>query len=606
MAGDVVTVSTLAPRARRRMVPPEPPDPITQYALDVVAGRYVTGKLVKKAAERHLADLATGHERGLRWDPSAGMKAVRFFALLRHYKGDLGREDGGLGAFVQLEAWQIFIVGSAFGWKRADGLRRFRRIYVEVAKKNGKTLMAAGLMLLLAFFDGEPGAECYSLATKEDQAKLSWNDGAQFTAKNPSIAKRVRKVGKRLVAEATASFWTPLGRDSDTGDQGINPHGFLVDELHVLDSQDPIDNVETATASRSQPMGVFITTAGVKRESVWASMRADAVAVVEGRATDDTMLVLIYTLDEGDDPFDEAVWPKANPNLGVSVRLDTLREQAELAKRSPGKMAPFLRFRMNIPTSVSTKAIDIALWDRWVDEAGVEHRQEEFTPSPPPGAGCYGGLDLASVRDLTALVLWFQATELVDDDTGTHVRVIDGMYDVLCWFWCPEDGIRERSRRDGVPYEDWVRDGYLIATPGNVTDYDWIEALIVSGTDDGPGLADRYAIGEIGYDRWNATQLATHLQAEGARMIAVPQTHAGLGPAWREWEKLIIAGKVRHGGHPVLRWMAGNVEVETDAAGNQKPSKRMSSERIDGMVAGDMALGRWLANGSAPAVWTAA
>lgn len=590
-----MTVSSLAPRARRRMEPPAPPHPVTQYALDVVARRIVAGIYVRKACERHLADLS--NPRGLHFDETAATKAIAFFALLRHYKGDLGREDAGRGAFVHLEAWQQFIVGSAFGWKRADGLRRFRHIYVEVAKKNGKTLMAAGVALLLAFFDGEPGAEVYSLATKEDQAKLSWNDGAQFIAKNPSIGRRVRKIGNRLVSESTASFWKPLGRDSDTGDQGINPHGFLVDELHVLDSQDPIDNVETATASRSQPMGLFITTAGVKRESVWASMRADAISVVEGRATDDTMLVMIFTLDEGDDPFDEAVWPKSNPNLGISVRLDTLRDQAEQAKRSPGKLAAFLRFRMNIPTGVSTRAIDIDVWDRWVGFDGVEHRQEEFQPAPVRGAGCYGGLDLASVQDLTALVLWFQASDL-DEESGELV-VHPGMYDVLCWFWCPEDGIRQRAKRDGVPYEDWVRDGFLEATPGNVTDYAYIEARILE-------LAETFAIGEIGYDRWNATQLATQLLQGGAPMIAIPQTHAGLAPAWREWDKLIIEGKVRHGGHPVLRWMAGNVEVETDHAGNQKPSKRLSTERIDGMVAGDMGLGRWMAHGSAPAVWTAA
>lgn len=582
-----MTVSTLAPRARRRMEPPPPPDPITQYALDVAAGRIVAGALVRKAAERHLSDLATGKERDLWFDVDAAMRAVTFFALLRHYKGDLGKEDAGRGAFVHLESWQVFIVGSAFGWKRTDGLRRFRRVYIEVAKKNGKTLMAAGLALLLAFFDGEPGAEVYSLATKEDQARLSWNDGAQFVRKNASLQNHVRQVGKRLVNLETASFWTVLGRDSDTGDQGINPHGVIVDELHVIVNGETIDNVETATAARSQPMIVKITTAGVRGMVVWEGERADAIAVVEGRATDDTMLVLIYTLDEGDDPFDEAVWPKANPNLGVSVVVAALREQADLAKRSPGKLSAFLRFRMNIPQSVGTRALDIDLWDRWVDADGVEHRQEEYQPSPSAGAGCYGGLDLASVRDLTAYVLLFEVPEMT------------GWYDILAWFWCPEEGVVERSRKDGVPYDDWVRDGYLIATPGNVTDYDHVMATIME-------TATTYNIGEIGYDRWNATQLATALTSEGASMMAVSQTHAGLGPAWRELDKLVIQGRIRHGGHPILRWMAGNVEVETDAAGNQKPSKRMSRERIDGMVAVDMGLGRWLANGSAPGVWTAA
>jgi len=555
------------------MKPPAPPHPVTQYALDVIAGRIVAGQLVRKACERHIRDLANGAGLGLWFDEAAATKAITFFDLLRHYKGDLGREDGGKGARVRLEPWQQFVVGAAFGWKRPDGLRRFRNVYLEVGKKNGKTLMGAGIALLMTFFDGEPGAEFYSIATKEDQAKLSWNDGAQFVAKNASIAGVVRKIGKRLLNEQTASFWMPLGRDSDVGDQGINPHGGLVDELHVLATRDPIDNLETATSSRSQPMIWKITTAGVKRESVWAEERADAVAVVEGRATDESMLVLIYTLDEGDDPFDEAVWPKPNPNLGVSVRVDTLREQAEKAKRSPAALAPYLRFRMNVPTAVATRAIDIAEWDRNADE-----------PVIPAGATVYDGLDLASVRDLTALII-------------VH-RDAEGYYNVACRFWCPEQGIELRSRVDGVPYADWVRDGYLIATPGNVTDYDFVEA-------EAKALAEQMTVAEIGYDRWNASQLVTNLQADGATMIAISQTHAGLAAGWRELEKAILEHKLRHGGHPILRWMAGNVEVETDAAGNQKPSKAHSNERIDGIVGLTMAVGRWVANGEM-AVWTAA
>lgn len=590
-----MTASTLAPVARRRMTPPPPPDdPISEYARDVVAGRIVAGKYVRKAAERHLTDLAEGPARGLTWDAAAGMKAVKFFALLRHYKGDLGRADNGRGAPVILEAWQIFIVGSIFGWKRADGRRRFRRVYIEIAKKNGKTLLAAGLALLLAFFDGEPGAEVYSLATKEDQARLSWNDGAQFVKKNPSLQKRIRQVGKRLVNLDTASFWTVLGRDSDTGDQGINVHAAVIDELHVIESTDTIDNVETAASARSNWMIIKITTAGVRGAVVWEEERADAIAVVEGRATDDTLFAVVYTLDEGDDPFDEAVWPKANPNLGVSVNVETLREQAAIARRSPGKLAAFLRFRMNVPTNVGTQAIDIELWDRWVDEAGIDRPQEPID-LPPAGSGCHGGLDLASVHDLTALVLWFDAVDVVDGEKVYH----PGWYDVHCWFWCPEEGIERRSRRDGVPYADWARDEFLIPTPGEITDYSYIRDTIVE-------LAEKYAMGDIGYDRWNATQLASELLQEGASMVAITQTHAGLGPGWREFEKLVLEGRIRHGGNPILRWMAGNVMVETDRQGNQKPSKKMSNERIDGIVAADMALTRWIANGGAPAVWTAA
>lgn len=560
-----MTVSTLAPRARRRMQAPTPPHPVTQYALDVLAGRVVAGELVRKACERHISDLATGQERGLRWDAEAASKAIDFFPLLRHYKGEWGPRPGHpLGDPIRLEPWQQFVIGSAFGWKRADGTRRFRQVYLEVAKKNGKTLIAAGVGIILAFFDAEPGAEVYSIATKRDQAKLVWNDADRMVQKNPGLSRRIRSFALSLADESTASFFRPLGRDSGESEQGVNPHGYIVDELHVLAERDSIDNIETAASARRQPMGWKITTAGVKRESVWAEERADAVSVVEGRATDDSMLVLIYTLDEGDDPFDEAVWPKANPNLSVSVNVATLREQAETAKRSPGKVAAFLRFRMNVPTGVATRALDIDEWDRGNEE-----------PEIPEGAIVYAGLDLASVKDLTAFIV-------------VH-RDAEGFYHVESHFWCPQEGIERRSRLDGVPYADWVRDGYLVATEGNVTDYAFVRAAIEE-------IGGRYQNEGIGFDIWNATQLATELGQAGATMLKVPQTYAGLSPAWRELEKLILEGRLRHGGHPVLRWMAGNVEVETDAQGNQKPSKARSTERIDGMVALDMAIGRWMAH----------
>lgn len=586
-----MTVSTLAPRARRRMIPTPPPDPVTQYALDVVAGRIVAGQLVRKACERHVRDLATGHERGLVWDPEAAAKAIGFFPLLRHYKGQWGPRAGHPeGDPIILGAWQKFIVGSAFGWKREDGLRRFRNVYVEVAKKNGKTLMAAGIGLLLAFFDDEPGAEVYFGATKRDQAKIGWSDAVQMVKKNLGLRGRIKVGATTLSRQAQAQKCQPLGKDSDT-DQGINVHGAIVDELHVHDDRDLIDNLETATSARTQPMIVKITTAGVKRESVWADERADAVAIIEGRATDDSTFAIIYTLDEGDDPFDEAVWPKANPNLNVSVMVETMRDQAAKARRSPAALGAFLRFRMNIPTSVSTRALDIDEWDLSAGNPEGLPYDEWVEAMVPHGAGAYEGLDLASVKDLTALILLFK---IPGEEEGGDAR-----YVVVARFWCPEDGVTQRSQSDGVPYADWVRDGYLVATPGNVTDYAYVRA-------EQQALSEIYSIGDIGFDKWNATQLVTELQADGANCTAIPQTHAGLGPAWRELEKLVLEHRLLHGGHPILRWMAGNVEVETDPAGNQKPSKRHSSERIDGIVALDMALNRWLAYGEAPGIWTAA
>jgi phage terminase large subunit-like protein len=544
-------VSTLAPRRRHKMVPPERPDRATRYALDVIAGRIVAGRLVRLAAERHVSDLATGAARGLAWDAAASEKAISFFGLLHHYKG---RDD-----LIVLDPWQCFIVGSAWGWKRDDGRRRFRFVYCEVASKNGKSTMAGGAGLLLAFFDGEPGAEVYSAATKRDQAAISWNAAVQMVKRSPSLGSRISVSVGSLFNVESASFFKPLGRDSDS-DQGINPNGAIIDELHVHHDRDLLDNIEKAITVRRQPMIWKVTTAGEKRTGVWAEERADAVAVLENRATDDSLFAIVYTLDEGDDPFDEAVWPKANPGLGVSVQLDTLRERAAKAQRSPGAMTAYLRYNMNIPTAAGSKAISIDEWDR----NGLE-------PSIPDGATVYAGLDLASVKDLTALVVVWR-----DPARDYHVE---------CRFWCPEDGIAERSRLDGVPYADWARDGWLTATSGNVTDYGVVREEIRD-------LAARWAIDELGADRWNATSLATDLTQDGANIVFVPQTMLGLGPAWREIEKLVLEGRLRHGGHPVLRWMAGNVEVETDSVGNQKPSKGRSSERIDGIVALDMALGR--------------
>jgi len=551
-----MTVSTLAPRARRKMRPPDPPDAVTQYAIDVLAGRYVAGVLVRRACERHLADLAAGHERGLAWDAAAAQRAIDFFPLvLCHYQGAWA------GKPVILEEWEKFVIGGAFGWKRADGTRRFRHVYLEVAKKNGKTLLAAGIAILLAFFDGEPGAQVYSIATKRDQAKLVWNDATQMVARSPSLAARITAYALNLTDPRTASFFRPLGRDSGEAEQGINAHAGIVDELHVIEDRDSIDNIETSMAARRQPMLVKITTAGKKgKESVWAAERADALAVVEGRATDDAMLVLIYTLDEGDDPFDEAVWPKANPNLDVSVDREFLRSQAARAARSPARLAGYLQLHMNVPTTISARALDLDEWDACAEE-----------PVIPDGAIAYAGLDLASVSDLTAFLV-------------VH-RDADSMLNVECRFYCPAAGIERRTKADGVPYTDWVRDGYLVATPGNTTDYDFVREDVLAR---GSSLDLR----EIGYDRWNASQLVTDLADNGAVLVAISQTHAGLTAGWRELEKAILDRKIRHGGNPVLRWMAGNVEVESDAAGNQKPSKARSTEKIDGMVALTMAVGR--------------
>lgn len=557
-------------------------DPVTTYALDVLAGRTVAGRLVRLACERHLDDLEHGPERGLSWRPELARREFDFYGLLHHYEG---RDDR-----IVLEPWQMFVVGSAFGWLRADGTRRFRYVYLECASKQGKSTLAAGAGLRLAFFDDEPGAKVYAAATKRDQAKFVWNAARAMVRKSVALSKRISVGTGRLWQESSDSIFAPLGRDSDS-DQGLNPSGAIVDELHVHASRDLLDNIEKAASTRSQPMTWKITTAGNRRDGVWIDERRDAKAILERRVEDDSTFAIIYTLDTvadgaavDDDPFDESVWPKANPNLGVSVGLDFLRERAAKAKRSPGALSAYLRYHMNLPGSDSSKAIDLDVWDASTlgpDPDDQDGAPVVLEPDIPAGATVYAGLDLASIRDLTALAIVYQ-----DPETDVFHAVMR--------FWCPEDGIVERSRTDGVPYERWVADGWMVATPGNVTDYSYVRASILE-------LAETVEIAEIGYDRWNATSLVTDLTDDGAVCVPISQTHAGLSAGWRDLEKSVLEGKLRHGAHPVLRWMAGNVELETDASGNQKPSKAKSKERIDGMTALTMAFARAIANGDEPA-----
>lgn len=561
-------------RASRPSRRPDDLDRTTAYAWDVVEGLVPAGSYVLMACQRHINDLERAKKKNsnLAFDVDEAESSIDFFpAALRHWKGEMGGDP------VFLEPWQQFIIGCAFGWKkwsdrRQAWLRRFKRVYVEIGKKNGKTLMAAGVGLRLAFFDGEPGADVYSAATKRDQAKLSWTDALMAVRASVDLSKRLTvRTSTSIIADPeSGSKFEPLGKDSDSS-QGINVHGAIIDELHVHTDGEIWDNIETATASRAQPMMFVITTAGVRRTSIWWDVRQDVLAVVEGRVDDDTVFGYVATLDTRDDPWDEANWHKANPNLGKSVFIDDLREAANKAERSPMRQSAFFRFRLNLPQSGSMKGVNMQSWD------APENSAE---PVILPGQGCYGGLDLASVRDLTALVLMFRNPE-------------DGAYDLLTRFWCPEDGIDLRSRQDGVPYDQWVRDGYLIATPGDVTDYRAVEKEL-------EGLAEQYAIGEIAYDRWNATQLVTNLTESGASMVPVSQTYTQLSAPWKELERLVLEGMLRHGGNPILRWMAENVELEMDPWENVRPSKRNSSERIDGMISLTMSVGRWLAWGDEP------
>jgi phage terminase large subunit-like protein len=528
-----------------------------QYVSDVLDGTQVACEWVRKACGRHVRDMETGHERGLWFDEEAASLAIDFFTLLKHSKGEWA------GQTLRLEPWQQFHLWVLFGWKKDDGTRRFRTSYLEVARKNGKTTTAAGVGLYLMLADNEPGAEIYTAATKRDQARIAHSEATRMVKASPHLRKVIRVVKDNLHIPDTASKFEPVGRDADSLD-GLNIHAAIVDEVHAHKTRDMWDILETATGSRRQPLMFAITTAGFDRKSVCYELHEYTQKVLDGIIEDDSFFGLIYALDNEEEWEDETAWAKANPNLGVSVKFDDLRRKAAMAKEMPSALNPFLRLHMNIWTQAETRWIDPDKWSacgQSVDETGLQ------------GRICYGGLDLSATTDITAFVLVFPPE--VDGD----------LYKVLCRFWIPEDSMHERSRRDRVPYDAWVREGYISATPGNTIDYDFLFDQVDQD-------AQRFDIQEIAFDRWGAARVSQVLEEQGMTMVQFGQGFASMSGPTKELERLILSKRIAHGNNPVLNWMMHNTVVRQDPAGNLKPDKERSIEKIDGVVAMVMGLDR--------------
>ena len=532
-----------------------------RYIQDVLSGAQVCCKWVRLAVERHVRDLETGAERGLWFDPQAARVVIAFYSLLKHSKGEWA------GQSIRLEPWQQFIKWVLFGWKRADGRRRFRTAYIEVARKNGKSTDGAGVGLVGLLADGEPGAEVYTAATKRDQARITHAEATRMAKASPAIRREVRIYKDNIHVPDTASKYEPLGADADSMD-GLNVHMAIIDELHAHKTRETWDVLDTATGSRRQPMMYGITTAGFGTEGLCVDLHNYTERVLEGAIEDDSWFGIIYTLDEGEAEGDgwmnEAIWVKANPNLGVSKKLDDMRSKALKAKEMPAALNNFLRKELNVWTQAVTAWVPYDHWQKCgqaVDALGLR------------GRVCYGGLDLSSNTDISSLALVFEPQ--------------DGIYPVLMFFWIPEDNMHLRTKRDNVPYEAWVRQGFLIATPGNVIDYDFI----LSQVDE---IMQLYDLREIAFDRWGATKIAQALQELGGQdfMVQMGQGFASMSPPMKELETLILGHKLAHGNNPVLNWMANNLVAREDPAGNIKPDKEKSKAKIDGMVSLIMGLDR--------------
>lgn len=531
--------------------------PIAAYARDVVAGRVPACKWVKLACQRHLKDLAIGHERGLWWDQEAADHAIDFFRFLRHSKGKWNDEP------FTLSPWQAFIVGSLFGWKRWDGLRRFRIAFVEVPRKNGKTTLAAGIGLYLLICDGEAGAEIYSAATKKDQARLVFDDAKAFVAKSPHLAAIVTRWKAYLEIPESRSKFVALGADADSLD-GLNPFVAICDEIHAWKSRDLWDVLLTGMGAREQPLALPITTAGDFSDSIYNELHTDVEQVLEGVVSDDEIFGFIATTDAEDDWRDPAAWAKANPNLGVSLREDELATVIKRAERQPSSQNKVKRNRLNIRTAALDAWLRLDLWDK----CGAPFAAEELL-----GRECYGGLDLANTSDLAAFALAFPW----DMQKGEPV------YRLKVWFWCPNDtdeAVGEKLRRKLFP---WVQAGHVELTDGNTTDLGRIEAVIKE-------CAEKYQLKGVCYDPWNAGATAQALEAAGIAVDKFIQNSNTFNEPCRALERAVAAGRLLHGGNPVMRWMASNCVARTNGAGYIMPDRKRSRDKIDGIPAAVMAL----------------
>lgn len=496
--------------------------------------------------------------RGEFWfDKAAADHAVVFFSrYLRHVKGKWA------GVPFVLEPWQEHgIIRPLFGWKRADGTRQYRRAFIAVPRKNGKSTLAAGIALYLLFADRESGAEVYSAAADRDQAAIVFELAKSMVEASPQLKKRSQRF-KRSIVGPRASSYKVLSADAPTK-HGLNAHGIIFDELHAQPNRDLWDVLTTSTGAREQPMVVAITTAGYNQSSICYEEYAYAKQVHAGAIKDPSFFPFIAEADVKDGWADPAVWEKANPGMGVTVRREYLEEEAKRAKESPAYQNTFRRLHLNQWVQQSTRWLDLAVWDR-----GNRLILEESLR----GKECYAGLDLSSVSDLTAWVMAFPA----EGDPEALA--------VVARFWCPQARLESGKYRD--QYQAWARGGFLTPTPGDAIDYAFVRAQII---DD----AQRFRLVDANVDRlFQAHQLAQELTEEGLAIFGMGQGFTGMAAPMSEFHRRVLAGKLWHGGNPVLRWMVDNLAVKQDPAGNLKPDKASSQGKIDGVVALVMAIDR--------------
>jgi phage terminase large subunit-like protein len=526
---------------------------------------------------------AVWDDAGLRWredafwfDERAADLAVAFFPeKLCFTTGEWA------GRPFVLEDWEANdIIRPAFGWKRADGTRRYRRVFVWIPRKNGKTELAAGIALLVLVGDAEEGGEVYAIASEKDQARIVFDKATAMVGKSSSLSEHLECLKPSIYCPALNASFKPLSGKPE-GKHGFNMSGLVGDEIHEWKSGDLYTFIHDSSATRRQPFEFMISTAGKKGgygEEVWE----ECVKIRDGVIDDPETLVVIYAAAPDDDWTDPKVWAKANPNLGKSVKLERVETDCKRARQLPRLENDFKRYRLNMWTEQTVRWLPIDAIDDEGNKFGWDHcigpRPWQELEEVVRGKTCFGGLDLSSTTDLSALIWWFPI------QPGLDVPV------VLARFFKPQLLIKTHATRDKLPYERWVAEGALFATSGNVIDYGFIRRRIYAD-------AEKFRVAHVGnhlrkpdeggiaVDRWNATDTAVQLEEQGLPVVLMGQGFASLSAPSKELERLVTSNGFHHGGHPVLRRHAQVVAVEDDAADNIKPAKHKSTERVDGIAA---------------------
>lgn len=543
-------------------------DRSSAFAKSVVDESIVAGPNVRAACQRHLSDLVEGQKRGLLWDLEAALHAIAYFEEVLCLNGGEFEGDS-----FKLLGWQAFIIGSIFGWKTADGYRRFRVVYVETGKGSGKSPLAAGVGLLGMTADNEPRAEVYAAATKKEQAAILFRDAIAMKEQSPQLAARLVVSGAKgkefnLAYHRTSSFFRPIS--ADDGQSGPRPHIALIDEVHEHKTPFVVEMMRAGTKSRRQAIIFMITNSGTDKRTVCWDYHDYGSKVAAGTLIDDSFFSFICSLDIDDDPFnDESCWEKANPSLAAGIPgLKYLREQVTQARGMPSKEALVRRLNFCQWTEANAPWISADVWMNCQADDDTQH--DDFY-----GRTGVAAFDISSTQDLTAFVI---ALDPTPEDPITRI---------IPFFWLPGDGLHQKADQDRVPYLAWRDAGHLTALPGRAVDKLAVIHRIST-------LCALFDVREIACDRWRLEDYVQLVDREGLSLpplIPFGQGFKDMAPAIDEFETRLLDRKLVHDGNPVMTWCASNAVLATDPAGNRKITKERAIGRVDGILAAVMAVG---------------